>query len=370
AFPKQRINLTTLNDESITTSKVVLEALSKIKIGGEVTDENGTLLSSYNGILEAKIFDKNVTRTTLGNDNVNLSNGDPAIFDFKVLGAGLFNGQATVTNGKFEFEFVVPRDIQLPLGNGRLSFYAQRTNVLEDQTGYSLDLKIGGLNENAPTDNMGPEIQLFMNDESFISGGITNASPNLIAKLADPNGINTASGIGHDMVAILDGDEANPFVLNEFYQAEVDDYTKGEALYKLRDLEDGLHTLSFKAWDVYNNSSIAEIQFVVAGENVLRLDRVLNYPNPFVNYTEFWFEHNRPGEPLDVQVQIFTVTGKIVKTINQQVVTSGSQSRDIVWNGLDDFGDKIGKGVYVYKITVKSTLNNKQVEKYEKLVVL
>lgn len=370
AFPKQRINLTTLNDEPIANSKVVLEALSRVKIGGEVTDENGTLLTGYNGVLEAKIFDKNVLRSTLGNDGVRDNSGNLLTFDFKVLGSGIFNGQATVTNGKFDFEFVVPRDIQIPVGNGRLSFYAERNGMLEDQTGASLDLRIGGLNENAPTDNIGPEIQLFMNDESFISGGITNASPNLIAKLSDVNGINTASGIGHDMIAILDGDEANPFVLNDFYQAAVDDFTRGEALYKLRDLEDGLHTLTFKAWDVYNNSSTAEIQFVVAGEDVLRLDRVLNYPNPFVNYTEFWFEHNRPGEPLDVQVQVFTVSGKIVKTINQQVITSGSQSRDIVWNGLDDFGDKIGKGVYVYKITVKSTLNNKQVEKYEKLVIL
>ncbi len=380
AFPKQRINLTTLNDEPIASSTVVLEALSRVKIGGEVTDENGALLAGYNGILEAKIFDKNVQRTTLGNDGVRDSstsdldgdglNSDILDFTFKILGEGIFNGQATVTNGKFDFEFVVPRDIQLPVGNGRLSFYAQKNNALEDQTGYSLDLRIGGLNENAPADNIGPEIQLFMNDESFISGGITNASPNLIAKLSDVNGINTASGIGHDMIAILDGDEANPFVLNEFYQAAVDDFTKGETLYKFRDLEDGLHTLTFKAWDVYNNSSSAEIQFVVAGDNVLRLERVLNYPNPFVSYTEFWFEHNRPGEPLDAQIQIFTVTGKIIKTINQQVITNGSQSRDIVWDGLDDFGDKIGKGVYVYKITVKSTLNNKQVEKYEKLVIL
>jgi hypothetical protein len=44
-----------------------------------------------------------------------------------------------------------------------------------------------------------------MNDETFVSGGITNASPFLLAFLEDENGINTASGIGHDIVAILDG---------------------------------------------------------------------------------------------------------------------------------------------------------------------
>ena len=98
-----------------------------------------------------------------------------------------------------------------------------------------------------------------MNDENFISGGVTNDAPNLIVKLEDANGINTASGIGHDLIAVLDGDQANPFKLNDYYQADVDNYTKGTASFKLRDLEDGLHTLSVKAWDTYNNSSIQEI---------------------------------------------------------------------------------------------------------------
>ena len=121
---------------------------------------------------------------------------------------------------------------------------------------------------------------------------------------------------------------------------------------------------------MYNNSSTAEIQFVVVGEGDLELENVLNYPNPFVNYTEFWFNHNRPFEPLDVQVQIFTVSGKVVKTINRTIVNEGFLSRDITWDGLDDFGQAIGKGVYVYKITVRSTLTNKTVEKFEKLVIL
>jgi len=188
--------------------------------------------------------------------------------------------------------------------------------------------------------------------------------------LEDANGINTASGIGHDIVAILDGDESNPFVINEYYQAEVDDFTRGTATYPFRDLEEGLHTLTLKAWDVYNNSSTAEIQFIVAGNDALEITRVLNYPNPFVDYTEFWFNHNRPFEPLEVQVQVFTVTGKVVWTKNQIVSTDGFLSRDIAWDGRDDFGDRIGKGVYVYKITVKSTLTNKRVEKFEKLVIL
>jgi hypothetical protein len=366
AFPKRDIRLTTLNGVPISQATDTLKALSKVRVGGEVVDSSGSLITNYNGVLEAKVFDKNVQRETLANDG---SSGG-FIMTFFTLGEALFNGKATVTNGTFEFDFVMPRDTQIPIGDGRISFYAQRNNAAEDQTGVNLDVKIGGLNENAPTDNQGPLIRLFMNDESFTSGGITNDSPILIAKLEDANGMNTASGIGHDMIAILDGDESNPFVVNEYYQADVDDFTQGSLNYKLRDLEDGLHTLTFKAWDVYNNSSTEELQFIVAGNDALEITRVLNYPNPFVSYTEFWFNHNRPLEPLEVQVQVFTVTGKVVWTKNQIITTEGFLARDITWDGKDDFGDKIGKGVYVYKITVKSTLTNKRVEKFEKLVIL
>ena len=369
AFPKQKIVLSTLNGVPIEQATDTLKALSKVRIGGKILDENNTLLTSYNGALEAKLYDKKANRSTLGNDGIT-SGGELLILDYVTLGEILFNGQARVENGLFEFEFVMPRDTQIPVDTGRLSFYSKDDNSLDDKSGFNLDLKIGGLNEDAPEDNQGPLIQLFMNDESFVSGGITNDSPILIAKLEDENGINTSSGIGHDIIAILDGDESNPFVLNEYYQSEVDDYTHGITNFKLRDLENGIHTLTFKAWDVYNNSSTTEIQFVVAGNESLEITHVLNYPNPFVNYTEFWFNHNRPFEPLEVQVQIFTVTGKVVWTKNQIITTDGFLSRDITWDGKDDFGDRIGKGVYVYKITVKSTLTNQRVEKFEKLVIL
>jgi flagellar hook assembly protein FlgD len=112
---------------------------------------------------------------------------------------------------------------------------------------------------------------------------------------------------------------------------------------------------------------------VVVSDAILNLENVLNYPNPFVNYTEFWFNHNS-SDALDVSIQIFTVSGKLVRTLNGQTyagfsVTS-SLSRDIVWDGRDDFGDKIGKGVYIYKLKVHSNLLNKTVEKIEKLVIL
>ncbi|PKQ44793.1 type IX secretion system sortase PorU [Confluentibacter flavum] len=375
AFPKPNIRLTKINDVDITQATDTLKALSHIKLSGEVTDLSGTVLNNYNGILSTTIYDKDINRQTLANDGTRDTNGQIVRLDFTTLGEIIFRGQASVTNGQFEFNFVVPKDIGIPVGFGKVSFYSERDELLEDQTGAAINtVKIGGLNENAEEDNIGPIITLYMNDENFVSGGITNESPTLLVKLEDINGINTASGIGHDIVAILDGDETNPFILNDYYQTEVDDYQKGVATYPFRDLSPGLHTLTLRAWDVYNNSSTAEIQFIVFDKDQeLVINNVLNYPNPFVNYTEFWFNHNS-SDALDVSIQIFTVSGKLVRTLNGQTLGGGivnsTLSRDIVWDGRDDFGDRIGKGVYIYKLTVHSNLLNKKVEKIEKLVIL
>ena len=374
AIPKPQIKLTTINDIPIADFTGALNSLGFVKLGGRVVNESDATITNYNGELEVTIFDKEIDRVTLGNDGItkNVSGGgkEVIITPFKTLGETIFRGNASVTNGQFEFGFVVPRDIRVPIANGRISFYAKRANASEDQQGYNNDIKVGGVNLNAEVDNTAPKVRLYMNDESFVSGGITNDSPMFIAYLEDEHGINTASGIGHDILGILDGDENNPYIMNDYYQTEVDNYKKGSLRFPFSNLAKGLHTLVFKAWDVYNNLVTAEIQFVVVGDDGLRLDKVLNYPNPFVSYTEFWFTHNRPFEPLDVQVQIFTVTGKVVKTINQSVTTDGFLCRDIKWDGKDDFGDRIGKGVYVYKLTVRSATTNKTAEKYEKLVLL
>ena len=371
AIPRPKVVLTKINDVDVSQTTDVLNALSYVKLTGEVRNVFNNLQSNYNGDLAVQIFDKNIQRQTLGNDGVTNGAGDLIIMDFTTLGETIFRGNATVVNGKFEFGFVVPKDIKIAEGTGKVSFYAKSNNPsLQDQTGHDFSIKIGGINLNAPEDTTPPTVRLYMNDESFVYGGITNNSPIFLAFLEDEHGINTASGIGHDIVAILDGDELNPYILNDYYETELDNYQKGKVRFPFRNLEPGLHTITFKAWDVYNNLITAEIQFLVVGNDDITLSNVLNYPNPFVSYTEFWFNHNRPFEMLDVQVQIFTITGKVVKTINQSVLTEGFLSRDIKWDGRDDFGDKIGKGVYVYKLTVVSTIDGKKSEKHEKLVIL
>lgn len=372
AIPRPRVVLTKVNGQDINTTTLSLKALSLATLTGEVLDENDALVTNYNGDLAVQVYDKNLNRQTLDNDNVEIALGAAySKMNFVTLGEVIYRGNASVTNGEFEFSFIVPQDIQIPVGNARVSFYAKSNNpILQNQTGYNSQIKVGGVNIAAPSDTTPPKLKLYMNDTNFVSGGITNESPIFLAFLEDENGINTASGIGHDIVAILDGDENNPYILNDYYETETDNYKKGKVTYPYRDLAPGLHTILFKAWDVYNNLITAEIQFIVIGDSDLELEHVLNYPNPFVSYTEFWFNHNRPFEPLDVQVQILTITGKLVKTINQTIVNEGFNSRDVKWDGKDDFGDRIGKGVYVYKITVKSSTTGKKTEKIEKLVIL
>lgn len=367
---KPNIILTEMNDTPIAQQLDTIKALGNIKLKGIITNNSNQQLTNFNGELFATIYDKEEERSTLNNDNnFHPTTGDPAIMIFDTRESKIFNGRASVTNGEFEFNFIAPRDIRIAYGNAKLSFYAKNNET--DKSGYNTDIIIGGINEDAPEDNLGPTIQLYMNDESFIDGGNTNQSPLFLAVLEDESGINTSlTAVDHDIVAILDGDQSNPIILNDYYETELDDYTKGKVKFPFRDLTVGEHTITFKCWDTYNNSSQATLNFVVVSDGDLILDNVLNYPNPFINYTEFWFNHNKPNESLEIQVQIFTVSGKLIKTINQLVNSSSTLVRSLNWNGLDDYGNKVGKGVYVYKLNVKTLTSGLHAEKFEKLVIL
>jgi hypothetical protein len=191
-----------------------------------------------------------------------------------------------------------------------------------------------------------------------------------LVKLADSSGINImGTGIGHDLVAVLDHDQQQRFVLNEFYESDLDNFRKGAVRFQLPQLAEGAHTLTIKAWDVANNSSETTLEFRVNGESGLTLAHVLNYPNPFTTRTMFWFEHNHPGEELRVDIQVFTVTGKLIKTIRQTIFSPGNRSNEVEWDGRDDYGSKIGRGVYLYRLRVQ-TADGKAAQKLEKLFVL
>ncbi len=356
-FAKPRIVLTSINNMPTDT----LKALKHITVKGEIQDESGNTMNNFNGTINPVVFDKYQTDETLDNDQNGFT------LQFEKLGPKLFQGKAEVVNGQFTFEFVVPKDINLTYGKGRLSFYA--VNETEEKIGYDESIVVGGVDENAADDNTPPVIKAYLNDRNFVSGGITDPNPYLLLDLSDENGINTIGGIGHDITAYLDDNQTDVFVLNDFYETETNTYQRGNVRYRLFNLKPGWHTLHIKAWDVYNNSGTAEINFQVVENNKLKLDRVLNYPNPFTDYTEFWFNHNHPFENLDVMIQVYTISGKLVWQHRQTVVTNGFLSRDITWDGRDNFGNKLAKGVYIYKLSVK-TISGKTAQKIEKLVIL
>jgi hypothetical protein len=210
----------------------------------------------------------------------------------------------------------------------------------------------------------------YFNDESFVNGGITDQRPVLIIKLSDSSGINTAgTGIDHDIVATLDNDNRQYFILNDYYQGELDNFRKGTVRYQMPALEPGSHTLRIKAWDVLNNSSEIKLEFTVAKDEQLQLALVLNYPNPFTTSTRFWFEHNKPGQILDVHLQVMTITGRVVKTIQRKIITEGNRSAELEWDGRDEQGDRLGRGVYLYKLRVRMEGGITK-EVLEKLVIL
>jgi hypothetical protein len=367
AYPEQKVYTTQINNKIVTpTTYDTLKALSRVTVKGFVGDKGGNKLSSFNGILYPTVFDKEQLITCLGNDATSLLAGQP--FKFYLQKNIIYKGKVEVKNGDFSFTFIVPKDITYNFGIGKLSYYAQ--NGLMDANGYNTNFYVGGSSSTVLPDNAGPVVGLYLNDKKFVSGGTTNERPNLYAEVSDSSGVNTVgTGIGHDISAILDENSSKPIVLNDYYEADLNSYQNGKIKYPFDQLAEGNHRLSLKVWDVQNNSSTVYTDFVVATSGEMALTHVLNYPNPFTTRTKFFFENNQCCQTLKVNIQIFTISGKVVKTISQTLTNEGFRSDGIDWDGKDDFGDKLAKGVYVYKLSVMGS-DNKKAEKIEKLVIL
>jgi hypothetical protein len=367
AIPQYRIVTQKVNEKLISDKNLdTLKAQSLVNIKGYIADQNGNKLNNVSGILYPSIFDKKTTLKTLGQDiGVNGSR----VQNFDIQKNIIYKGKVSVTNGSFDFNFVVPKDISYQAGAGRLSYYAQVD--AQEAIGSYDSIIIGGSANANNSDKIGPEIKTFLNSENFVMGGITNENPTLIVKLKDANGINTVgNGIGHNLTATITKDAKSETIdLNQYYESKLDSYQEGEINYPFNKLAAGNYTLKIKAWDVFNNSSESNTAFTVVSSEGLQLQHVLNYPNPFTTQTDFQFEHNGGSENLQVQVQIFTVSGKLVKTINQTTSGNGARVTGILWDGKDDFGDKIGRGVYVYRLKIRAA-NGQSAEKTEKLVLL
>ncbi|MCX8018956.1 MAG: type IX secretion system sortase PorU [Chitinophagaceae bacterium] len=360
AFPKHEIKVTAINGRN-TSLEDTLSASEFVRIEGEIRDSRGQLMNQFNGRASTVIYEKEQTLSTLGND----PGSQPMHYPARQV--VVFQGKAAVQNGKFFIEFKIPKDIDYRYGKGKISVYA--SNEETDAGGSFGDFLIGGTTADSSGDKEGPIVRLYLNDEKFINGGITNETPVFVATLEDSSGINTTGiGIGHDILLTLDNDNNKTFVLNSFYESDLNNFRKGMIRYQLPPLEPGEHSLKLKVWDALNNSSEAELHFIVQKEEQLQIRRVLNYPNPFTTSTCFWFEHNQPSILMQATIEVMTITGKIVKTLKKAFVAVGNRSDDIQWDGRDEWGNRIGRGVYLYRLKV-STETGKSKEVIEKLVI-
>ena len=366
AYPQYRVYTTAINSAPVTLTSTpdTMKALAKVTVSGYVGDTLGNQEGGFNGVLYPTMYDKPVYEFTLDN----LGGSNSPVQSFLLQKNKMYTGKVSVTNGKFSFTFVVPKDIQYNYGFGKMSYYAQNGSV--DATGNFENVIVGGSSPTAVNNGKGPQVKLFMNDSNFAYGGMTNENPEIFAVLYDSSGINTSgSAIGHDITAVLDNNTQNTIDLNSYYQPALNSYQKGTVTYPLSALPAGTHTLSLRVWNVYNNTTQSTTEFVVQPQTNLQLQHVLNYPNPFTTHTQFFFEINEVCDEMNVQIQVFTVSGKLVKNIVQTVKTDSYRSQPIDWDGKDDYGDKIGNGVYIYHVKVR-TSDGATADTYQKLVIL
>lgn len=358
AIPKQTVVVNAITD-TLGIPVDTLKALGVARVHGQVQSNAGNVLNNFNGTVSATVYDRIKIKQAVNDIPYSFSTQEDIVF----------RGNAEVVNGQFQFDFVLPKDISFAMDTtARISLYAVSGKV--DATGFKDSLNIGGRDENAVDDGTGPDIEIYLNDENFVFGGYTNDTPTLIANIFDNSGINTVgTGVGHNITATIDEDQSKTIVLNDFYESDLNTYKSGRITYQFDELEEGNHTLKLKVWNVHNNSSETTTEFVVANSEEFAIERLLNYPNPFTTHTEFFFEHNQSCEFLNVHIEVFSVSGKLVKSIVTVSNTDGFRNEPIPWNGRDDFGDRLATGVYVYKISVRNPSGD-QVKKFEKLVIL
>ncbi len=352
AYPRLRVVTTKLNGIDITPNPTApfdtLKALQTVTIEGRIETGTGQLVKDFNGTIYPTLFDKAITAKTLANDP------DSYVKEFRLQKNILFEGAASVANGTFTVTMTLPKDIIFEFGNGKLSYYAF-DGVDRDATGNFEDFVIFGVDETAPEDNLPPIVNVFMNDSDWSFGGLTGDRPILYAELYDDSGFNiSGNSIGHDPIGVLNEDTKNTYALNDFFEPVKDDFRRAIIRYPLQKLEPGRYSIRVRAWDIHNNPGEGSTEFVVGNLDDGALAHVLNYPNPFGTWTNFQFEHNLAGQSLQVDIQIFDMTGRAVKTIREVLTGQSNRVSSMGWDGKNDYGGELPNGLYLYKIHIKA----------------
>ncbi|MCB0693278.1 MAG: type IX secretion system sortase PorU [Lewinellaceae bacterium] len=352
AYPRLRVVTTKLNGIEVTPNPGspidTLMALQTVTVEGRIEDQNGDLMSDFNGTIYPTLFDKAITAKTLGNDP------DSYVREFRLQKNILFEGAASVENGLFSVTMTLPKDIIFEFGTGKLSYYAF-DGVDRDATGNFEDFIIFGVDDMVASDDTPPVVDVFMNDSDWSFGGLTGDRPILYVELYDDSGFNiSGNSIGHDPIGVLNEDTKNTYALNDFFEPVKDDFRRGIIRYPLQKLEPGRYSIRVRAWDIHNNPGEGYTEFVVGTVEDGALAHVLNYPNPFGSWTNFQFEHNLAGQRLEVNIQIFDMTGRPVKTITEVLNGESNRVSSMGWDGKTDLGGELPNGLYLYKIRIRA----------------
>lgn len=355
AMPRYSATIDSINSVS-PENLVQLKALSRVTVKGSVRKPGGETWSDYQGTLFITVFD--------AERQMSIAEGI-GVFNFSLPGGIIYKGEVSITNGGFTSTFPVPKDISYESNRGRLAVYFKSGST--DGSGYNQNITIGGMDSSAVSDSTGPSVAAYLEDRNFRNGDLVNDHPRLLVDLSAKNGLNISGvGIGHGLQAWLDNSQ-NSIDLTEFYQGKTDSYQEGTVNYQLSSLADGSHMLKVRAWDIFNNSSTAEVSFQVASSAALLVKNVLNYPNPFRSSTTFTFQHNQDS-PIDVEIKIYALSGRLIQTLEQRTVME--RFVKVPWDGRDADGDELANGVYFYRLIAKTQDGRSSTEEVGKLAIV
>ncbi len=364
ALPTASIVVDSINHKTVGDDILTLKAGTTATISGRVLDNSGMTDGSFNGIVNTMVRD--AKEQIVCKMNNTSETDDPFVYYDRPN--TIFNGSDSVRQGRFTVTFVVPKDISYSDQQGIINLYAVNSDKTTTASGRFEKLVMNGKGEGSDN-QQGPSIYCYLNSTSFANGGNVNTTPYFVAEIADEDGINAAgNGIGHDLQLIIDGEMNKTYSLNEYFQYDFGSYTSGKVGYSIPTLEYGKHHLLFRAWDVMNNSSTAELDFnVVKGVEPVFSD-VDCTPNPATTKTTFRIVHDRANSPLDVIIDIYDISGRHLWSHNESGTYSGN-TLTIDWDLCTDGGRRLSTGVYLYRIQLSSE-DSGYVSKAKKLIVL
>lgn len=343
--PAMRLNYPTDYQVKTTTQMDTLKALTVQQVEGQIIDEDNAIVTDFNGKLDITVFDKLQVIPTRDNDH---TGGEQRVVNYNDYPNTIFTGSTQVKDGKFQYTFMVPKDIRYNYGNGRIVYYAHNDEYNEDAVGHFEDFIVGGTGSVVAADTVGPEMTIYLNSPAFTDGGKTYATPRFFADLYDENGINTAgAGIGHDLMLIIDDDPKQTYAINEYFTSANDSYQAGQVSYLMDALPDGPHTLSFRAWDLLNNSTTKSLNFIVEAGLDPSIYSVMSYPNPVQQsgVMTIMVLYDQPDELLTTEVYVYNMSGQIIWSHEQ--------------NNPENIQLNLGElnmlpGVYMYSVKIKS----------------